>query len=383
MTEDKKKLEISIDFSMIIGKYFKSNEDFINIMKANKKYKELVEMYFCNPISDISLFPNIQTQHFYKEEDIKNKKENLFQYIYWYNIDYNKFKNKKNNEIFKNVELGILNNIKENEDIHPLKVEENCIIPEGITKIGEDYFRGCSQLKNIKLPNSLKEIGLNNFYGTNIKNIKIPEGIIKIPKNCFKNCLRLINIEFSNSLIEIDDYAFSFSGLKKINFNYGLKRIGNYCFDSCIDLNEINLPNSLKEIGIGAFKFTIIKILNIPNKITRIEDYCFYKCNQLIVIDLPETLEEIGKKSFYGTNIETISIPDNVKKLGDNCFDDCLNLYYISLPDNLEEIGNKCFYNDNLDKEILMNSKKFEILGTSLFFKNSKGEEQCSQHCFN
>ena len=56
---------------MIIGKYFKSNADYINIMKVCKKYKELVLMYKFNPISDISLFKNIQTQHFYN--NIKNK----------------------------------------------------------------------------------------------------------------------------------------------------------------------------------------------------------------------------------------------------------------------------------------------------------------------
>jgi hypothetical protein len=88
MTEDENKYEISIDFLMIIGKYFNTNEDFINVMKVNKKYQELVLMYKFNPISDISLFKNIQTQHFYKRKDIKNKKERMYRYIYWYYIDY-------------------------------------------------------------------------------------------------------------------------------------------------------------------------------------------------------------------------------------------------------------------------------------------------------
>ena len=100
MTEVKKKYEITIDFLMIIGKYFKTNKDFINIMKVNKKYKELVLMYKFNPISDISLFENIETQHFYNKEDIKNKKEEMYQYIYWFKDD-KLIKNKKENEINK------------------------------------------------------------------------------------------------------------------------------------------------------------------------------------------------------------------------------------------------------------------------------------------
>ena len=78
MSEDKSKWEITNDFMMIIGKYFKSNKDYINVMKVNKKYEQLVLMYKFNPISDISLFENIQTQHFYKKEEIKHKKDAIF-----------------------------------------------------------------------------------------------------------------------------------------------------------------------------------------------------------------------------------------------------------------------------------------------------------------
>ena len=46
---------------MIIGKYFKSNNDYINVMKVNKKYHDLVEMYHFNPTSDCKLFKNMKT----------------------------------------------------------------------------------------------------------------------------------------------------------------------------------------------------------------------------------------------------------------------------------------------------------------------------------
>ena len=57
----KSKWEITIDVMMIIGKYFKSNNDYINIMKVNKKYHDLVEMYHFNPINDIYLFSKMET----------------------------------------------------------------------------------------------------------------------------------------------------------------------------------------------------------------------------------------------------------------------------------------------------------------------------------
>ena len=126
MTEAKKEFHLTVDFIMIIGKYLESNADFINVMKVCKKYKELVSMYKFNPISDISLFKNIQTQHFYNKQDIDNKKNGLFQYIYWYLVDDKLIKNKKDNEIFKpfNAYKYIINNIPILEEWSGLKYKE-------------------------------------------------------------------------------------------------------------------------------------------------------------------------------------------------------------------------------------------------------------------
>ena len=74
---------LSIDFVMIIGKYFKKESDYINIVKVCKKYNELLLMYKYNPISNCDLFPNIETQHFYLYSDIFYRKRRMFRYIYW------------------------------------------------------------------------------------------------------------------------------------------------------------------------------------------------------------------------------------------------------------------------------------------------------------
>ena len=79
----KEKWQITIDFLMIIGKYFNSCQDFINVMKVCSKYIELVEMYKFNPISNSDLFINIETQHFYEYKDIFYRKRGMIKYIYW------------------------------------------------------------------------------------------------------------------------------------------------------------------------------------------------------------------------------------------------------------------------------------------------------------
>ena len=71
----KEKWELMIDSIMIVGKYFETNNDFINMMKVTKKYHDLVKMYHFNPIDECELFENMETQHFYTE--IKETNESL------------------------------------------------------------------------------------------------------------------------------------------------------------------------------------------------------------------------------------------------------------------------------------------------------------------
>ena len=54
-------------------------------MKVNKKYNNIVSFYTYNPISDCHLFSSITVQHFYTKDDVKNKKDKMNQYIYWFN----------------------------------------------------------------------------------------------------------------------------------------------------------------------------------------------------------------------------------------------------------------------------------------------------------
>lgn len=72
-------------------------------------------------------------------------------------------------------------------------------IGEGVTKIkGNLYsssgpFSGCTSLTNVKLPNSLEEIGENAFKDcTSLTNIEIPEGLEKIHESAFDGCENLV-----------------------------------------------------------------------------------------------------------------------------------------------------------------------------------------------
>ena len=94
------KWEIDNKLMVTIGRYFKSNNDYINVMKVNKKYQALTSEYMFNPISETTLFKHMKEQHFYKFADKKNRISNMECYIYWYN-DKEAEGTAQPNEIFK------------------------------------------------------------------------------------------------------------------------------------------------------------------------------------------------------------------------------------------------------------------------------------------
>ena len=211
------------------------------------------------------------------KKTLKIIKKGLYRYIHWYWIDYEEFKNinKEDNEIFKNVEL----NCKEFDSIrgikgeYPLKIENgNCIIPEGITKIGKNCFRNCSSLTNVILPSTLKEISDGAFYKTKISTIIIPEGTTKIVCGCFSHCSELANTTLLSTLKEISDGAFSFTKITTITIPEGITKIGDDCFNDYSQLTNIILPSSLKEIGDNAFSNTKITTITIPESCKYVEN---------------------------------------------------------------------------------------------------------------
>ena len=56
---------LNVKIIIIINIYFKNRKDYINIIKINKEYKDLLYLFHYNQINDYSLFSNIKIQHFY------------------------------------------------------------------------------------------------------------------------------------------------------------------------------------------------------------------------------------------------------------------------------------------------------------------------------
>ena len=78
--------------------------------------------------------------------------------------------------------------------VKPLGSIETYEIPEGVEEISTYAFHNQNNLKEIKLPSTLKTIGLAFNYCSNLTKIEIPSSVASINSGCFNYCQNLKEI---------------------------------------------------------------------------------------------------------------------------------------------------------------------------------------------
>ena len=137
-----------------------------------------------------------------------------------------------------------------------------------------------SAIESIDLPESLEIIGDNTFRGCgNLKTIKLPNRIKKISNYCFFNCQRLEQILFPKELYEIENGAFyGCKSLNMVRMPGSLKKIKHFAFQNCNNLTQIVFNDGVKEIGVSAFRgCKKLAKLNLPLSVLNIHKYSFEK----------------------------------------------------------------------------------------------------------
>ena len=82
-------------------------------------------------------------------------------------------------------------------------------IPETVTEIGEGAFQDCINLESVNLPSKLKMIQSYTFDGCkSLKEITIPTGVYYIGIEAFADCIACQSIVIPASVTKIGQYAF-------------------------------------------------------------------------------------------------------------------------------------------------------------------------------
>lgn len=79
---------------------------------------------------------------------------------------------------------------------------------EGLEEIGQQAFGVQSNLENVNFPSTLKSLGVNSFYWTNIKEVSLPDSVTYLGSGAFSLCWKLKYVKLSAGLTEIPEALF-------------------------------------------------------------------------------------------------------------------------------------------------------------------------------
>ena len=169
---------------------------------------------------------------------------------------------------------------------------ENAVIEKTVTSLGQYAFTYCKYIKNVNLPDGIKEIGDETFSNcTSLETINLPDSITKIGNKAFYEC-----------------------PLKQLVLPKNLQHIG-YNVATSQSITSIKIPKTLVSASLGE-DFEIgdwgetLKYLVGP----------FTNCNNLLTMEFEDGIERIPDNVIikYWGDLKNIIIPASVTSIGKN-----------------------------------------------------------------
>lgn len=194
------------------------------------------------------------------------------------------------------------------------------ILGNSVKEIGTEAFSRCTNLRNVYL-NGVRTIQKGAFFGcSNLKELKIPQSVQYLEKYAFmeNKGIRQISYEPENrSTVLSSDLFRECNRLRQIILPRHLAEIRGGAFYRCKELDGIIFPNSVKRIGKEAFYGNGMTSLDLPEGLLEIEDSAFFKCNQLEYVCIPRSVKILGKWVFHGCNrLKVLEIPEDPEVIG-------------------------------------------------------------------
>ncbi len=273
--------------------------------------------------------------------------------------------------------LGKSNEIEIPSEYHDKKV----------TAIADNVFKNKTKIEEITLPDTIKYIGKDAFYGTGYYNeLTNWEGeTLYIGNYLINSKTTLLNsFSFKKGVTLIADYAFeNCTNLANVTLPSTVESVGKYAFSGCTSLTDFAFSTSTKYIGEGVFSGdTMLENVIVPNEnlYYTTENNVLYNKDKSILLAYPsgcedksftllDSVKRIAERAFYHAQyIKNLHFGENshLLEIEESAFNNCLALKSLSLPNGVTQIGKYAFANCVALQSVLISSK-VEKIGTSAF----------------
>lgn len=185
-------------------------------------------------------------------------------------------------------------------------------VPESVKSYGG--FKGMSGIDGwIILPHNLKEVGALSYL--NARGIQWPDAPTTISWAAFENSSFKQDLKIPESVLELGEYSFRRSKIKHIVLPPEIVRIPNACFQECTELSDtLTIPSKVMQIDDVAFAYcTKLDAIILPASLQRIAESGFANCYNVTymrcdAIDPPI----VADNAFHGIEKDnfTLEVPE-------------------------------------------------------------------------
>ena len=189
------------------------------------------------------------------------------------------------------------------------------VIPEGVESINERAFSDVKEtLLSVIFPSTLKLIDGDAFSEcVELKSVTLPEGLTELCTNAFRGCEALERVIIPSSLKCIPERAFAYcSSLTTLILNEGVELMEESAFEGCYNLPRLVLPDSVTYVGKRAF-YECMSLLSVTvgrglSSYTDVAEDAFGKCAAIEVVNRSEQAlypknTDLGDLTFNATEI--------------------------------------------------------------------------------
>lgn len=235
----------------------------------------------------------------------------------------------------------------------------------------------CSGLRDIVLPNSVKEVSTAFSGCSGVKSIKLSESLTVIGSGAFSGCSKVSEIELPASTDSIAGYAFSGCALTELTIPENVRYIGDAAFANnsieTLHYNAVNCDFDNKNDGV--FGNNKLKTIIVGDKVEVVPNIVMNNENYLTSVTIGESVTDIrfgfnGCKNFtdltmkainmesvssggFGNNLENVVLGDKVMRVPADAFKNCKKLKSVTIPGAVKFIGSSAFYGSGLESVTL------------------------------